>query len=257
MNNYYGGQQWAAGSRPSEVLPMGVVNSFVQRVYVVMAAGLAITGLVAWLAFGLFFTSSPAGVQIAEDLWMTSAGEAAFSGITRWIIMLAPFAFVMVLSFGINRLSYFAATLLFVAFAGVMGLSLSSIFALYTSGSIAMTFFVTAGTFGAMSVYGMTTKADLTKLGSYLMMGLFGIIIASFANFFFQSGTFSLIISILGVIIFTGLTAYDTQNIMRQSLTMEADSEAAKKASLMGALTLYLDFLNLFLFLLRLMGDRR
>lgn len=257
MNNYYGGQQWAAGSRPSEVLPLGVVNSFVQRVYVVMAAGLAITGLVAWLAFNAFFTSSPTQFLVTDDLWLTTTGAAVFGGPWVWLIKLSPLAFILVLSFGINRLSYAVATLIYVAFATVVGLSLSTIFAQYTSGSIAMTFFVTAGTFAAMSVYGMTTKADLTKLGSYLMMGLFGIIIASFARFFFQSSTFDLIISILGVIIFTGLTAYDTQNIMRQSLTMDADSETAKKASLMGALSLYLDFLNLFLFLLRLMGDRR
>lgn len=256
MNNYYGGQ-WAEGSRPSDVLPLGVVNAFVQRVYLVMAAGLAITGLSAWYFFNLFFSSTAGVGEIAEGLFITEAGAAAFSGITRWIIMLAPLAFVMVLSFGINRLSYLVATVIFGAFALVMGLSLSSIFALYTAGSIAMTFFITAGTFAAMSIYGMTTKADLTKLGSYLMMGLFGIIIASVVNIFLGSSTMSLIISIIGVIVFTGLTAYDTQNIMRQSLTMQAGTEEANKAALMGALTLYLDFINLFLMLLRLLGDRR
>lgn len=256
MKNYYGGQ-WAEGQRPSSVLPQTVVNSFVQRVYLVMASGLALTGAAAWYFFNLFFSSVAGVAEISPDLYVTSAGAAAFSGITRWIIMLAPLAFVMVLSFGIQRLSYLAATIIFAVFAVTMGLSLSTIFALYTAGSIATTFFITAGTFAAMSIYGMTTKADLTKLGSYLMMALFGIIIASVVNIWVGSSVLQTVISIIGVIVFTGLTAYDTQNIMRASLTMDADSEGAKKAALMGALTLYLDFINLFLMLLRLLGDRR
>ena len=256
MNNYYGGQ-WAEGSRPSDVLPLGVVNSFVQRVYLIMAVGLTLTGLSAWFFFGLFFSSVPTANQIAQDLWVTEAGVAAFSGITRWIIMLAPLAFILVLNFGINRLSSVAATGVFIAFAAVMGLSMSALFAIYTAGSIATTFFITAGTFAAMSIYGMTTKADLTKLGSYLMMALIGIVIASLVNMFVGSSVLDLVISIIGVIVFTGLTAYDTQNIMRASLTLQAGTEEANKAALMGAVTLYLDFVNLFLMLLRLLGDRR
>ncbi len=256
MNNYYGGQ-WAEGSRPSDVLPLGVVNSFVQRVYLVMAAGLALTGLWAAFFFSLFFSSTAGVAQLSDDLYMTAAGAAAFSGVTRWIIMLAPLAFILVLNFGIHRMSSMTASVVFLAFASVMGLSLSSIFAIYTAGSIATTFFITAGTFAAMSIYGMTTKADLTKLGSYLMMGLIGIVIASLVNLFIGSSVMSLIISIICVIVFTGLTAYDTQNIMRASLTLQAGTEEANKAALMGALTLYLDFINLFLMLLRLLGDRR
>jgi hypothetical protein len=170
--------------------------------------------------------------------------------------MLAPLAFVLVLSFGINRLSYFTATLIFAAFAVVMGISLSSIFLVYTGTSIALTFFVTAGLFGFMAIYGLTTSKDLTKLGTYLFFGLIGIIIASVVNWFLGSSLLQFLISIGGVIIFTGLTAYDVQRIMVMSLMGDHNSEAAKKASLMGALSLYLDFINLFLFLLQLLGSR-
>lgn len=251
MNNYYG-RTWADDAKPSQVLPTTLVNSFLQRVFVIMAAGLAITGLTAWYFYGQIFIESA-----GEIVGINEAYGWMFQGIGRFAIMLAPLAFVLVLSFGIRKLSYPAATALFAAFTFVMGLSLSVIFAVYTASSIASTFFITAGTFAAMAVYGMTTKTDLSKLGSYLMMGLFGIIIASIVNYFVGSSTLSFAISILGVLIFTGLTAYDMQNILRTSLTMDADSEEAKKASILGALALYLDFINLFLYLLRLLGSRR
>jgi len=170
--------------------------------------------------------------------------------------MLAPLAFVLVLSFGIQKLSTGTAQLLFWAFAAVMGLSLSSIFAVYTGGSIAKVFFITAGTFGAMSLYGYTTKRDLTQIGSFLMMGLIGIVIASLVNLFLQSDGLSFAISIVGVLVFVGLTAWDTQKI-KESYDEAHGAELLAKGAIMGALSLYLDFINLFMMLLRLFGNQR
>jgi FtsH-binding integral membrane protein len=258
MNNYYG-NSWAENARPSEHLPVSVVNDFLQRVFIIMAFGLAITGLVSYYCFSLFFSTQETAYQVTRSgtLFLRPEYAFLFMGFTKYIVMFAPLAFVLAISFGISRMSYAVATLVFIAFAGVMGLSLSSIFAIYTTGSIALTFFVTAGTFGAMALYGITTKADLSKLGSILMMALFGIIIAGLVNMFVKSSMFDMIISIIGVLVFTGLTAYDVQRIMRESLTMDAGSEEAKKASVLGALTLYLDFINLFLYLLKFLGSRR
>lgn len=251
MNNYYG-RTWADNARPSEILPGTLVNAFLQRVFLIMGLGLTITGVTAWYFFELTF--QVAGGQIVginpEMAWL-------FGGFGQFLVMLSPLAFVLVISFGINRFSYATASVLFALFSFVMGISLCTIFALYTASSIFSTFLVSAGMFVAMAIYGLTTKQDLSRMGSMLMMGLFGIIIASVVNWFIGSSTLDWAISVLGVLIFTGLTAYDVQNIMRTSLTMDADSEQAKKASVLGALSLYLDFINLFLFLLRLLGDRR
>jgi FtsH-binding integral membrane protein len=170
--------------------------------------------------------------------------------------MLAPLGIVMYMSFGISKMSASKAQMAFWIFAALMGASLASIFVVYTQMSIARVFFITAGTFGAMSIYGYTTKKDLTKLGSFLMMGLFGIIIASVVNIFMKSSMMYFVISILGVLIFVGLTAYDTQKIKNMYLASDSGELMGKKA-VMGALTLYLDFINLFLMLLRLFGQRR
>ncbi|MDX2062088.1 MAG: Bax inhibitor-1/YccA family protein [Bacteroidia bacterium] len=250
MNNYYG-RTWADNARPSEILPGTLVNAFLQRVFLIMAAGLAITGLTAYWFFSMTFT------EVEGQLFVNESMGWLLQGPMRWVIMLSPLAFILVISFGINRMAYTTASLVFGAFAFVMGISFSFILAAYTTTSVATTFFITAGTFAAMAFYGLTTKADLSKLGSMLMMALFGIIIASVVNWFVGSSTLSFAISILGVLVFTGLTAYDVQNILRTSLTMDADSEMAKKAAILGALTLYLDFINLFLYLLRLLGARR
>lgn len=251
MNNYYG-RTWADNARPSDVLPGSLVNSFLQRVFLIMAAGMAITGLTAYYFYTLTFVESNGELLGIRDSmsWMVN-------GPARWIITLAPLGLVLVLGAAIRRMSYTVATIVFAAFSFLMGMSLSSIFAVFTSGSIFSTFLITAGMFGAMAVYGITTKRDLSKLGSILMMGLFGLIIASVVNIFLGSSTLNWAISFIGVIVFTGLTAYDVQKIMRTSLTMDADSEQAKKASVLGALTLYLDFINLFLYLLRFFGERR
>jgi FtsH-binding integral membrane protein len=183
-------------------------------------------------------------------------GQLIFNSGFKWLVMLAPLGIVMYLSFGIAKMSASKAQSTFWVFAALMGASLASIFIVYTQMSIARVFFITAGTFGAMSIYGYTTKRDLTKLGSFLMMGLFGIIIASIVNIFMKSSMMYFVISILGVLIFVGLTAYDTQKIKNMYLASDSGELMGKKA-VMGALTLYLDFINLFIMLLRLFGQRR
>ncbi|MQA66912.1 MAG: BAX inhibitor (BI)-1/YccA family protein [Alphaproteobacteria bacterium] len=209
------------------------------RVYNYMASGVALTGIVAYAV-----ASSP-------DLM-----QAIFGTPLAWVVMLAPLAFVLVLSFGINRLSLFATQALFWTFAAAMGLSLSTIFVVYTGESIARVFFITAASFGALSLYGYTTKRDLSGFGSFLIMGLFGIIIASVINLFLQSSGLQFAISVIGVLVFAGLTAYDTQRI--KSMYMETDAhETAGKKAVMGALALYLDFINLMIMLLHLLGNRR
>jgi len=174
----------------------------------------------------------------------------------RWLVMLAPLGFVMALSFGVNRMQTTTAQILFWAFAVTNGLSLSVIFRVYTGASIAETFFATAGAFAGLSLVGYTTKRDLSGMGSFLIMGLFGLIIASVINMFMHSSTMSLVISFIGVLIFAGLTAYDTQKIKSIYFQVQG-SDFVGKSAVMGALTLYLDFINMFLFLLRFMGDRR
>jgi uncharacterized protein len=209
-----------------------------QRVYSYMAGGLALTGIVAYAA-------------AASGFYQTIAGTPLI-----WIVMLAPLGFVLVLSFGIQRISVETAMVLFWIYAAVMGLSLGGIFLVYTGTSIARVFFITAATYGAMSLYGYTTKSDLSGFGSFLLMGLIGVVIASVANIFVGSSALQFAISIIGVIVFVGLTAYDTQRI--KEMYLESDtSEIAGKKAVLGALSLYLDFINLFMMLLQLFGQRR
>jgi hypothetical protein len=174
-----------------------------------------------------------------------------------WIVMLAPLGLVLWMSMGFNRLSASTMLMIFVLYSVLMGASLSFIFLAYTGASIAKTFVITAAMFGAMALLGYTTKTDLTKFGSIMLMGLIGIIIASLVNMFMKSSTMDYIISFLGVLIFTGLTAYDVQKLKRIGAGIEAETEDSRKMTIMGALTLYLDFINLFLFLLRFFGNRR
>src|SRR5580698_6386369 len=220
------------------------------RVYNYMAAGVALTGLVAW------FTFSAAVTDVGGSLQLTSFGQTIFQGPLMWILILAPLGLVFLLSFGINRLSASTALMLFFVYAGLLGLSLASIFLVYTGASITRVFFISAATFGAMSLYGYTTQRDLTAIGSFLFMGLIGIVVASLVNLFLQSSGLYWVISVLGVIIFVGLTAYDTQSIKEMYSPMDDGTIAGRKA-VMGALRLYLDFINLFLMLLRMFGDRR
>jgi len=208
------------------------------RVYNYMGSALALTGIVAYVVAN----TSLAGVIYGTPL--------------RWVVMLAPLAFVMVLSFGIHRLSFFAAQAVFWAFAVAMGASMASIFLVFTGASVARVFFITAGTFAAMSLYGYTTKTDLSKFGSFLVMGLIGLIIAGLVNMFVQSSALQFALSVIGVLLFTGLTAYDTQQI--KDIYLESDDgETMSKKALMGALALYLDFINLFMMLMQLLGQRR
>jgi uncharacterized protein len=219
------------------------LRSYMLKVYNYMGLGLVVTGLVAYF-FNQWAFSSEAAFNLVYQSPLT------------WVIMLAPLAFVLVLSFGITKLSVPATQILFWAFAAVMGLSLSSIFAVYTGTSIAKVFFISAGTFGAMSLYGYTTKRDLTQIGSFLIMGLIGIIIASIVNIFLNSGALGFAISIVGVLVFVGLTAWDTQKI-KESYNVGFGHDVLAKGAIMGALSLYLDFINLFLMLLRIFGSQR
>jgi len=209
------------------------------RVYNHMTAGLVMTGLIAFLV-----STSPTMIH------------AIFFSPLKWVVTLAPLAFVLVMSFGVQRLSLGALVATFYAYSAAMGLSLSFIFLAYTGASIAQVFFVSASMFLGMSLYGYTTKKDLTAWGSFLMMGLFGIIIASLVSFFFHSPALSFAISVIGVFIFVGLTAYDTQKI-KENFSESWGAESNGKLAVMGALNLYLDFINLFMMLLRLMGNRR
>lgn len=227
------------------------LRSYMLRVYNYMGIGLVVTGLVAYFTYTQSFIE-----QNGRIVGLTGLGEALYGSPLQWVVMLAPLAFVLVLSFGISKLSVAATQILFWVFAAVMGLSLSSIFAVYTGGSIAKVFFISAGTFGAMSLYGYTTKTDLTKFGSFLIMGLIGIVIASIVNFWLQSGGLSFAISIIGVLVFVGLTAWDTQKI-KESYDVANGGDTLTKYAIMGALSLYLDFINLFLMLLRLFGSNR
>ena len=222
------------------------------KVYNYMASGVLLTGFVALLFFKLAVVSAEGG----QIVGLTNFGNTIYVSGLKWVIMLAPLAVVFYMSFGIAKMSASKAQTTFWVFAALMGASLSSIFLLYTGTSITRVFFITAGTFGAMSIYGYTTKKDLTKLGSFLMMGLIGIIIASLVNIFMKSSMMYFVISILGVLIFVGLTAYDTQKIKNMYAASDTGEIMGKKA-VMGALTLYLDFINLFIMLLRLFGQRR
>jgi len=228
------------------------LRAYMLKVYNYMASGILITGFVSLFLFKLSVVTSADG-SIAG---LTDIGNALYNSALMWIVMLAPLGIVFYMSFGIRKMSATKAQMLFWVFAALMGASLSSIFLVYTGASITRVFFITAGTFGAMSIYGYTTKKDLTKLGSFLMMGLFGIIIASIVNIFMKSTMMYFVISIIGVLVFVGLTAYDTQKIKNMYLVSDSGEIIGKKA-VMGALTLYLDFINLFIMLLRLFGQRR
>jgi FtsH-binding integral membrane protein len=218
------------------------LRAYMLSVYNYMASGVLLTGIIAVL----FAMGSP---SLAEQIFLAP-------GFMKWVVMLAPVGLVMWLSFGINKLSEGSAKAIFWVYAALMGASLSTIFLAYTGASIASTFFATAAGFGALSIYGYTTKRDLSGFGKFLLMGLVGLIIASIINVFTRSSTADLIISIIGVFLFAGLTVYDTQKIKNMYWQVQG-SEFQGKAVVMGALTLYLDFINLFLFLLRFMGDRR
>ena len=227
----------ASAGTTADVRDAGL-RSYMLSVYNTMASGVLVTGVVA-----LLFAQSGLAAQVLNTP-------------LRWLVMLAPLGFVMVLSFGINRLSTAAAQGIFWAFTVVMGLSLSSIFLVYTGQSIATTFFATAAAFAGLSLYGYTTKRDLSAFGTFLIMGVVGLLVAMVINIFVQSTALQMAISFIGVLLFAGLTAYDTQKIKSMYFYV-AGSDMVGKSVIMGALTLYLDFINMFTFLLQFMGDRR
>jgi hypothetical protein len=215
------------------------LRSYMIRVYNYMGAGLGITGLVAFL------------VSLSPELMHT-----IFLTPLKWVVIFAPLVLVFFISFKLETLKFSTAQILFWTYAALVGVSIASIFWVFKGPSIARVFFITAGTFAATSLYGYTTKKDLTGFGSFLMMGVIGIVIASVVNLFLKSTAMQFIISIISVLVFTGLTAYDTQTI--KSIYMESDdAETAGKKALFGALQLYIDFLNIFMSLLYLFGDRR
>lgn len=214
------------------------LRQYMLRVYNYMGGGLALTGLVAYFGAATGFYASIAGTPLF------------------WVVLLAPLALVFLLSFRIERMSLGAAQLSFWAYAGLVGLSLSGIFLVYTGESIARVFFIAAAAFGATSLYGYSTRADLSRFGSFLFMGLVGLVVAVLVNMFLRSSGLQFAISVIGVLLFTGLTAYDTQKI-KDIYVGSDDAAVAGKKAIMGALALYLDFLNLFLMLMQLFGDRR
>ena len=225
------------GAQASEVFDAGL-RAHMLRVYNYMASGLALTGIV---AYGAAFSGLYAQIAATPLIW---------------VVMLAPLGFIFFLSFKIQTMRASTAQTLFWAFAGIMGLSMAFIFLAFTGASIARVFFITAGTFAAMSLWGYTTKRDLSGMGSFLFMGLIGIILASIVNMFIGSSALQFAVSVIGVIIFVGLTAYDTQKIKNEYAEWH-DSETSAKLAIMGALRLYLDFINLFMLLLHFFGDRR
>ena len=240
-----------AATQTTVVMDEGL-RAYMLKVYNYMATGVLLTGIVAIISFNISVVTDASGAIVS----FTEFGNTLFFSGFKWLVMLAPLGIVFYMSFGINKMSSSKAQTVFWIFAALMGLSLSWILLVYTGKSVARVFFITSATFGAMSLYGYTTKRDLTKLGSFLMMGLIGIIIASLINIFMKSSMMYFVISILGVLIFVGLTAYDTQKI--KNMYVESDSgELIGKKAVMGALTLYLDFINLFIMLLRLFGQRR
>ena len=221
------------------------LRSYMLRVYNYMAIGLAVTGIA---ALGTAVLSVSNGQ-------LTSIGYALYVSPLKWVVMLSPLAFVFLLSARINSMSVTGAQLAFWGFAALMGVSLSSIFLVFTGESIVRVFFLSAATFGALSLYGYTTKKDLSGWGSFLFMGLIGVILASLVNLFLGSTALQFAISVIGVLVFAGLTAYDTQQIKEMYYVGDDGTVAGRKA-IMGALRLYLDFINLFIMLLHLFGNR-
>ena len=228
------------------------LRTFMLGVYNNMTVGLGISGLVA-LALNM---AAVAGYQAGRPI-LSPFGQALYTSPLKWVLMLAPLAFIFVFSFRMDRMSAASARTMFWAFAAVMGASMSTLLLVFTGASVVRVFFITAATFGGLSLYGYTTKRSLSGLGSFLMMGLIGIVLASLVNIFLVSSALQFAISVLGVLIFAGLTAYDTQKLKEMYLYSGFDGEAAAKMSVNGALTLYLDFINMFQMLLTLLGDRR
>jgi uncharacterized protein len=233
------------------------LRSYMVRVYNLMALGLALTGIAALGTVMLATTTDPSAAvaTLGNGKMLTAFGAAIYGSALRWVVMLAPLALVFFLSFRIHTMSVSAAQTTFWVYAALVGVSLSSVFLVFTSASIVQTFFITATAFGALSLFGYTTRRDLSAMGSFLFMGLIGLIIAMVVNIFLASSALQFAISAIGVLIFAGLTAYDTQQIKEMYFEGDDTLVAGRKA-IMGALRLYLDFINMFMFLLQFLGNR-
>ena len=244
------------------------LRAYMLRIYNYMVLGLVITGIAALGIYMLSVTDDVAAAakavrggtevpaRLAGNMYLTPLGYAVFVSPLKWAVILSPLALVFGLSFGIERLRPAAAQLLFWIFAALMGVSLGSIFMVYTQTSVVRVFFITAASFGALSLWGYTTKRDLTGIGSFLIMGLFGIVIAGLVNMFLASSAMQWIISVVGVFVFAGLTAWDTQRLKNEYIYGAMDGDTAERTAIMGALSLYLDVVNLFTLLLQLLGQR-
>ncbi len=228
------------------------LRAYMMNVYNWMASGLLLTGIVAYACNAYL-------LDVFYPLTMTARGPMHVPGLLAYAAMFAPLAFVMVLSFGVNRLSATSAKTIFWLFAAAMGASMMNIFLVYTGQSIVRVFFITSGTFAAMSIWGYITRGDLSRMGSFLIMGLFGMILAGLVNMFIGSSMMQFVISMIGVLVFTGLTAYDTQRIKVSYLqsAYAGGYQDGGKQSVYDALSLYLNFINLFMLILQLTGDRR
>jgi len=249
----------AAGRVDAATVDAGL-RAYMLRIYNYMSIGLAITGLAALGVYMAAVTTDQAAAAARfGNVLLTPFGYAMFVSPLKWLFILAPLAMVFVISAGINRLQPATAQLLFWVFSALMGVSLSSIFLVYTHTSIVRVFFITAATFGALSLYGYTTRRDMTGLGSFLFMGLIGVIIASLVNLFLVSSALQFVVSVVGVLVFAGLTAWDTQRLKNEYIYgyASAGGDIAERAAITGALSLYLNFINLFMMLLRLAGSRR
>jgi FtsH-binding integral membrane protein len=228
------------------------LRAYMLRVYNYMALGVALTGIVAWLTYQAAVITNAAGGIVG----LTAFGQAIFGGPAMIVLVLATLGLVFFISFRIQHLQVGTALALFLLYAGLLGLMLSSIFLAYTGASITRTFFISAASFGALSLYGYTTQRDLSPIGSFLIMGVFGLVLAMIVNIFLKSTGLDFVISAVGVLVFAGMTAWDTQRI-KEMYDPQEDGTATGRKAVMGALQLYLDFINLFMFMLRFLGDRR
>ncbi len=246
------------GTRSAEI--DAGLRAHMNKVYGTMSVGLLITALASWALSGLAVTTDPlsAAAQLSETKYLTNLGLIMFSSPLKWVLMFLPLGMVFLFSAMINKMSSAGAQLFFYVFAAAMGASISWIFLVFTSFSIIQVFLITSIAFAGLSLYGYTTKKDISGWGAFLIMGVIGLIVASIANIFLQSGILMYAISVLGVLIFAGLTAYDTQKIKNDYLQHAhmGDAEWLAKSAIMGALNLYLDFINMFMFLLQLLGNR-
>jgi len=266
--NITGGPFGSPVSRAEAAAIDAGLRAYMLRIYNYMILGLVITGVAALGVYMLSVTDDVAAAakvvrggtelpaRLAGNMYLTPLGYAAFVSPLKWVIILAPLALVFGLNFGVDRMRPATAQFLFWTYAALIGVSLGSIFMIYTHTSVVRVFFVTAASFGALSLWGYTTRRDLTGVGAFLVMGLFGIVIAAFVNYFLASSALQWVISVAGVLVFSGLTAWDTQRLKNDYIYGAMDGDTAERSAILGALSLYLDFVNLFTMLLQLLGQR-